>query len=358
MRMSRNSRLSRVFGAVGISSTLMLATACGGSGEEEGGGEAAGGNGACADSISWRLGFNTNEESVRAVAAERFKEVVEEESDGRITVELFPSEALGSEQEMLNGIKTGSLDLQMAGGGSMQNIVPQYATLALPFMVESFDEAYAVLDGPIGDEWKDLALEQGYKVLSHHDLGFAHVTNNVRPIETPEDLEGVVMRSPSEPTSVTTFETLGAEVSTLPFTEVYPALQQGVVDGQFNPLDAIYETKFHEVQDYLSLLGVFYYHVNFIMNPEEWDSLCPELQEVVQTAADEAQEVSRQTTQENDEKYLEILRPEFETVTEEPDMEAFREAVEPAFDQFREIVGADTIEKTRQFIEEYRAENQ
>ncbi|WP_153393998.1 TRAP transporter substrate-binding protein [Ornithinicoccus halotolerans] len=346
-------RVTRILGVAGLSSTLMAVAACGG-GSGDGAGSTDGGGG---EEYSWRLGFNTNEGSVRHIAAERFKEVVEEESDGQITVEIFPAEALGSEQEMLNGIKTGSLDLQMAGGGSMQNIVPEYATLALPFMVETFDEAYAVLDGPIGDEWKALAEEQGYKVLSHHDLGFAQVTNNVRPITTPEDFQGVTMRSPEEPTSVATFEALGASVSTMPFTEVYPALQQGVVDGQFNPLDAIYETKFHEVQDYLTLMNVFYYHVNFIMNPELWDSLSPELQEAVQTAADEAQKASRETTQANEEEMLTTLEGEFEEITTDPDLDAFRQAVEPAFAEFEQLIPPETIQKTRDFIEEYRAEN-
>ncbi|PSL00366.1 tripartite ATP-independent transporter DctP family solute receptor [Haloactinopolyspora alba] len=345
MRTSRTHLRARLFGAVALSALLAL-TACGGS------------DGGSGDSYTWRLGFNTNESSVRAAAAEKFKEIVEEESNGRITIEIFPAEALGSEQEMLNGVKTGSLELQMAGGGSMQNIVPEYAIMTLPFMVQSFDEAYALLDGPIGQGWKKQAEEQGYKVLSHHDLGFAQITNNVRPIRTPEDLEGIAMRSPDEPTSIATFEAMGANVSTLPFTEVYPGLQQGVIEGQFNPLDAIYETKFHEVQDHLTLVNIFYYHVNFIMNPDVWNGLDPELQEIVQKAADEAQTVSREQTQQNDKEMLETLRPEFEEIVEDPDLEAFRTAVEPAFSEFEKIVDPAKIQEARDFIEDYRAENQ
>ncbi|WP_166347273.1 TRAP transporter substrate-binding protein [Phytoactinopolyspora limicola] len=350
MRTSRNHHRTRLFVVAGALAALVAVPACGGSDDD--------GSGDGGESYSWRLGFNTNESSVRGAAAEKFKEVVEEESGGRISVEIFPAEALGSEQEMLNGIKTGSLDLQMAGGGSMQNIVPEYGIMTLPFVVESFDEAYALLDGPVGEEWKELAEEQGYKVLSYHDLGFAQVTNNVRAIHTPEDFQGVAMRSPEEPTSIATFEALGANVSTLPFTEVYPALQQGVVDGQFNPLDAIYETNFHEVQDYLTLLNIFYYHVNFIMNPDVWDDLDAELQDIVQNAADEAQAVSRELTQNNHEDMLDTLSPEFDEIVEDADLEAFRAAVEPALSKFEQIVAPEKIQEARDFVEDYRAGNE
>ncbi|WP_191089767.1 TRAP transporter substrate-binding protein [Nesterenkonia ebinurensis] len=340
----------RKAGALLTASALLLVASCGDNGDN--GNDDAGGG----ETYEWQLGYNTNEESVRGLAAERFKEIVEEESDGRITVDIYPAEALGSEQEMLNGIRTGSLDLQMAGGGALQNAVPEYAIPALPFMIENFDEAYALLDGPVGESWKEAAYEEGYFVLSHHDLGFAQVTNNVRPIQEPGDFQGVTMRSPDEPSSIATFTALGAGVDTMPFTEVYPALQQGVIDGQFNPLDAIYETNFHEVQDYLTIMNIFYYHVNFIMNPEVWESLDPELQEVVQHAADEAQTLSREQTQQNHEEMLELLSDEFEEIVEDPDIDGFRETVEPAFGQFEDLIGSESIAEAQEFLDEYRSE--
>ena len=341
----RNSSLAWI--CAGFIILAIVLVGCGG--EQGVGGE---------ETYNWRLGFNTSEGSVRDIAAQRFKDVVEEESDGRITVEIFPAEALGSEQEMLDSVTVGSLDMQMAGGPAMSNAIPEYATLALPFMVDDFDEAYAVLDGPIGDDWKALAEEQGYKVLSHHDLGLAQITNNVRPIERPDDLQGIALRSPQERVPVITFETLGASVNTMPFTEVYPALQQGVIDGQFNPLDAIYETNFHEVQDYLTMGNIFYYHVNFIMNLDLWNSLDSETQDIVQRAADESQEVSRQTTQDNEQEMRETLEGEFVEIVENPDIEAFKEAVEPAYQEFEDFIPPEIINETQQFIEEYRSENQ
>lgn len=303
---------------------------------------------------SWKIGFNTYEGSVRDVAAQHFKKVVEERTNGRVQIEIFPGEALGSEQEMVEAVQFGALDMQLAGMGGMSNIIPEYSTTALPFMVGSFDEAYALLDGPIGDMWKEAAEENGFKVLAHTDLGFAQITNNVRPINSPEDLQGIKMRSPNEPTSIATFRTLGASVSTMPFTEVYLGLSQGVVEGQFNPLDAIYDTKFHEVQDYLAITNHFYYFVNFIMNKDLWNSLDPELQAIVQDAANEARDVSREFTQRKHNEMIDVLKDEFVEITH-PDLEAFRVAVTPAFAEFEQIIPKEKIEAAQKFLEEYRA---
>ena len=304
------------------------------------------------ESYEWTLGFNTPENSVRGEAAKAFKEVLEEKTGGKVTVEIFPGEILGSEQEMLEQVRTGALDMELVGGGAMQNIIPEYSVLALPFMVESYEEAYAVLDGEIGDELKAKAEEKGYKVLTHTDLGFAQITNSKRPIKTPDDLEGLKIRSPQEPTSVETFTQLGAAVTTMAFTEVYMGLQQNVIDGQFNPLDAIYENNFHEVQDHLTITNHFYYHVNFIMNNELFNSLEKELQDIVLEAAKEAQKVSREYTQKKNEEMLDVLAEELEVVSD-PDLQAFRDKID--YEPFYEFVGQDFLEKTQQFIEDYRA---
>src|SRR5690606_17523945 len=197
-------------------------------------------------------------------------------------------------QEMLEQVASGALDMQLAGGSGMQNIIPEYAVLALPFMVENYEEAYGVLDGEIGEELKEKAANAGYKVIAHTDLGFAQITNSKQPVKTPDDLKGLKIRSPQEPTSIETFKQLGSSVTTMAFTEVYMGLQQNVIDGQFNPLDAIYENNFHEVQKYLTLTNHFYYHVNFIMNLNLFESLDPELQQIVLEAGEAAQEASRQ----------------------------------------------------------------
>lgn len=304
---------------------------------------------------TWKVGFNTVEGSVRDVAAKKFKEVVEEETDGAITVEIYPNEELGSAQEMIESVQVGALDMQIAGANMMANTIPEYATLSLPFLVKNFDEAHAVLESETGDKLKELGSDQGLKVLSDVELGFAQITNNDHPINTPEDLEGLKMRSPNDVTLIETFKTLGSSVSTMPFTEVYLALSQGVVDGQFNPLDAIYETKFHEVQDHLAILNFTYYYSYFIMNQGTFDGLEPELQEIVQKASNAARDASYEFTASKDKEMLDKMEGSFVEITE-PDVEPFQKAVKPVYSKMEERMSPEIINEVQTFLEEYRSE--
>lgn len=302
----------------------------------------------------WRIGFNTVEGSVRDVAAKEFRRVVSEKTNGQVKIDIFPGEILGSEQEMIESVMVGALDIQLAGGGSMQNLIPEFAVSSFPFMVYDFDEAYALLDGAWGDKLKALAEEHNLKILSFCDLGFAQITNNKRPINVPDDLKGIKIRSPNEPISIETFKALGAAVSTLPFSEVYLALAQKVVDGQFNPLDAIWDSKFYEVQDYLAMINIFYYHVNFMMNKALWDSLPSDLQNIVQEAAYIARDTSREFSQAKDVEMLEKLGPHFKQITY-PDPVLFRQKIEPLYyDVFTNVVPKYAIDSVVEFLEEHR----
>lgn len=302
----------------------------------------------------WRIGYHTVPGSVRDLSAKEFKRVVEEKSKGRVKVELFPGSSLGNEQEMIEMVKAGGLDFSLPGGGALQNLVKEYAVLTLPFMFSNYDEAHAVLDSQTGDRLKKMAEQHNLKVLSFCDLGFAQITNNKRPIKTPDDLAGLKIRSPKEPSSIATFKALGAAVSTMPFSEVYMALSQKVVDGQFNPLDAIYDTKFYEVQDHLAITNHFFYNYEFMMSKKLYDSLDPELQKIVQEAANAAMEVSRKFYKEKDAEMLTKLKPHFKEITN-PDLAAFRNKLNPLYDtEFKDIVPKATVDEVKAFVENYR----
>lgn len=307
-----------------------------------------------AQSYKWKVGFNTVAGSIRDVAAKEFKKVVEAKSNGQVTITIFPGEALGTEQEMIEAVKVGALDFQLCGGTALQNLVKEVTPPTLPFMVKDYEEAHALLDGPFGDHVKAKAAVHNLKILSFLDLGFAQITNNKRPIRVPDDLKGLKMRSPNEPTSIATFKALGSAVSTMPFGEVYLALSQGVVDGQFNPLDAIYDTKFHEVQKYLAITNHFYYYIHFMTNKKLWDGLPPNLQSAVQEGANAARQVSRDWFKKKDAEMLEKLKPSFKEVTH-PDIAAFRAHLAPLYkDELSKMVPPEAMKIAQDTLEKYR----
>ncbi len=295
-------------------------------------------------SYTFKLGFNTVEDSVRGEMAKEFKRIVEAESNGRLTVEIYPAEELGTEQEQIESVKFGALDFSLPGGGAMANVNPIFGAITLPFFTKDSADFHSMADGELAEYWKEVAENEGYKLLEICDLGFAQITNNKRPIESASDMAGLKMRSPNESVLITSMQNLGAAVTTLPFTEVYLALQQGVVDGQFNPLDAIYNTKFYEVQDYLAIANIFCYNINFVTSTMLWDKLDPEAQEIIAKAASAAKEVSREFFKTADAKYLDLMEGSFKEITY-PDVSEFREMVRPVYDNYAKTVPADYAER-------------
>lgn len=326
---------------------LFVMSACSGDDEASGGDSSE-------ESYEWSVGFNTVEDSIRGEAAKEFKKVIEEESDGRITIELFPNEELGSDNEMVESVQVGALDFQLSSSGVLAEIMPEFSATDLPFMFEDADEAHAALYGPYGDILKEKTREEGIEMLNTFSIGFSQITSNKQAINGPEDLKGASIRSPDEPVPIATFEALGSQVTTLPFTEVYLGLQQGTIDGEFNPLTAIKDSNFQEVQDYLAMTDIIFYHAPFIMNQGLWDELDEETQELVQKAADQATEVAREEEEKTEASVLDEIEDEFKEVTT-PDKDEFIEAVQPVYDKFEDEIGKDVMEELENFLEEYRA---
>ncbi|WP_078427853.1 TRAP transporter substrate-binding protein [Alkalihalobacterium alkalinitrilicum] len=306
------------------------------------------------ETYEWKLGWNSGlEGDSKGEAAIAFKEYVEEESNGRISIEFFPNETYASSPEMIDAVQLGALEMAIPGANELANVIPQYAALSLPFIVENPEEAYAVLDGPVGDHLKDLSDEHNFVSLTDVDLGFTQITNNRRPINTPDDLKGMSIRSPNDVSLIETFRTFGSSVSTMAYTEIYSGLAQGVIDGQFNPLLNIYDQNMHEVQDYLAITNHTYYYCYMIINNEAFNSLDAELQEIVLKGSELARDASRAVVQESDEYYLEKAKEDFKEITY-PDLALFQEAVQPVYEQVEGVMGADIITQIQEFAEEYR----
>ena len=282
-----------------------------------------------------QLAHNAAEGNPKWDASQLFAELVEEGSNGELKVDVGGNAQYGDDMEALTQMRMGTLAFSTNSQGATSSVVPQFSVLGLPFLFDSLPNAWSVMDGEVGDELKNLSEEKGLVLLALWDNGIRHVSNNVRPIETPEDLRGLKIRTPPDEMTVNIFDALGANPTPMNFSELYIALEQGVVDGQENPLMNIHSSKLHEVQDYISLTGHKYESTPLLMSKMVWDMLSPEHQEVIQAAAVEAGEFNRQASLEADE----ALRSEMEAsgvVFNEVDPELFIEATSSVYDQWAE----------------------
>ncbi len=282
-----------------------------------------------------QLAHNAAEGNPKWDASELFAELVEEGTNGELIVDVGGNAQYGDDMEAITQMRMGTLAFSTNSQGATSSVVPQFSVLGLPFLFNSLPSAWKVMDGEVGDELKRLSEEKGLVLLALWDNGIRHVSNNVRPIETPDDLEGLKIRTPPDEMTVDIFEALGANPTPMNFSELYIALEQGVVDGQENPLMNIYSSKLHEVQDYISLTGHKYESTPLLMSKMVWDSLSPEHQEVIQQAAIEAGEFNRQASLEADDTLrsaMEEAGVAFNQVNPEP----FIEATSSVYDQWAE----------------------
>ncbi|WP_280770679.1 TRAP transporter substrate-binding protein [Salipaludibacillus daqingensis] len=325
--------------------------------EDETNNNEANNNGEAAEAeveYEWQIGWNSGlDDDSKGEAAKAFAEHVMEASNGRVDIEFFPNETYASSPEMIDAVQVGALDMALPGANELAGAIPEYAALSLPFLTEGFEEAHAVLDGPVGDDLKALGEEQGFITLNDVEIGFAQITNSVRPIEEPSDLEGLSIRSPNDVSLIETFNALGSSVSTMDYTEIYSGLSQGVIDGQFNPLLSIYDQNMQEVQDYLAITNHTYYYSYFIMNDDLFNSLDEELQEIVREGSEHARDAARDFIAGEEEAAIERAEDEFEVVTY-PDLEPFQEAVLPVYDEVSDVMGEEIIADMQDFLEEYR----
>lgn len=286
------------------------------------------------------------EETPNGQAALRFKEEVEEKSDGRISIEVLPAAQVGGDVEIIEQIQMGLVDIGIPPTATLGNFEPRMQILDLPFLLPDYDTMVEVLDGDVGREILDTLDDDNMYGVNFWGAGFRHITNNVRPSETPEDLAEVRMRTMQAPIIISTYENLGANATAMAFTEVYNGLQQGVVEGQENPLANIYTMRFYEVQDYLSLTNHAYHAYAAVINNDSWNSLPEDLQEVMIEAFDNGRQASRELTLQDEKRILEEIESEIaiNEITDEA-REDFIEASMPVHEEYEEIVTPELLHK-------------
>ena len=276
------------------------------------------------------LGHGAAPGNPRHEAAVLFAERVKAKTGGRIEIQVAHSAQLGDDAAMITALRSGTLDMSANSQGAIANVVPEYAAIGLPFMFSDVQKAYQLLDGPIGEELSKRTAAKGMIVLGYWDNGIRHVTNSKRAVKAPADLKGLKIRTPPDAMTVDIMQALGADTQQIKFAELYVALQQGVVDGQENPLANIASAKLYEVQKYLTLTGHKYETNPFVMSKRSWDKLTPADQKIFTEAAAEATQTQRKLSKEADEKLVTELKAkgvQFETI----DRKAFVEATKPVY---------------------------
>lgn len=276
----------------------------------------------------------------------KFEELVEAGSNGNIDVQIFPSSQMGPDREMIEGVQTGVLEMAIPPSSFFAGWDPAFAVIELPYMYASKDIAFEVLEGDAGDAMLSRVESQGLVGLGWLELGVRNVTNNTRPIASPEDLDGVKLRTMKVPAHVATFEALGANPTPMNFGEVYSALQQGVIDGQENPLAIITSQRFYEVQKYLSTTGhVFAVYMPVISKPF-FDSLSSDEQQLIRESMAAARDYQAELIASEEEAQLAEIRAAGVEVLEltAEQRQAFAEKTESVRLQYREEVGAENYD--------------
>lgn len=288
-----------------------------------------------------RFGHGQPETNERHTAVMHFKELVEEKSDGQIRVEVYPNEQLGNEAEMIESVSFNDLQMVAASAFSQYNQI--ISVFELPYLFESYEQAWETLDGEVGQEIAEPFLEDNLRIIAYFENGFRHITAN-RLVETPGDLKGLKIRTPEFPISVSTFSALGANPTPMAFGELYMGLQQGTVDAQENPVANTFASKFQEVQDYLILSQHQYMPLPVAISDDFWQSLTQEEQIIIEESAIEASQFHRELLRENEEKVIEELRQEGMEIIY-PENEKFEEKVDSVYELFRKEVGDEIVDR-------------
>jgi tripartite ATP-independent transporter DctP family solute receptor len=263
---------------------------------------------ASAQTVKLTLGHGTATDNPRHTAAVKFAEVAKAKSNGRIEVTVAPASQLGDDAAMVTALRTGAMDMSANSQGAVANVVPEYGAFGMPFLFSSQAHAWKVMDGPAGKELAEKSAAKGLVVLGYWDNGIRHMSNNKRAILKPEDMKGLKMRTPPDTVTVDIMKSLGAEAQQIKWSELYVALQQGVVDGQENPLVNVQAGKLYEVQKYISLTGHKYELTPFLMSKRSWDKLSDADRKAVMAAAAEATALQRKLAQEANDKMFDLIK--------------------------------------------------
>jgi tripartite ATP-independent transporter DctP family solute receptor len=273
-----------------------------------------------------KLGVVTKPGSAQNIVAEKFKELIEQRSGGEIAVKIYHSQSIGNETEILQQIQMNTIQMGIVTVGPFDTFDPIVRVINYPFLFKSNEQADQILDGPLGQEILTSLEASGFKGLCFSENGFRNLTNNRHPVHNPQDVEGLKIRVMSSALHKTIWQTLGANPTPMPWP-IYTELEQGVIDGQENPLWVMEVYKFYEIQKYMTMTRhVYSAHID-VASLNWWNTLNPSTQSMIKEAIGEAAKYQRRDNRAKNAARLELLEEKGMIVDEAPDIAAFRQKV-------------------------------
>ena len=273
-----------------------------------------------------------------------FCDEVESRSGGKVTIEVYTDAQLGgSADEMIGGCRTGAFEFITLNQGSWGGYTDAFMPFNFPFLFPNEEVAFAFMDGEQGDYITQKIIDDtGIRVLCYYDMGFRHVTNKRGPIHSASDMAGLKIRTQNDPYQIAAMEALGAAVTTVAYSELFSALQQGLVDAQENPLSNIVVNKYYEVQSYLTLTGHTYTLTTMAINEDVFQSFSPDLQALMLEVAEDATQLCREGLLSQEEVYLEELKQHMEVYDPTPEeMATFQESTSSVWASIEEEIGSE-----------------
>lgn len=279
-----------------------------------------------------KAGFSTTSTDPRVVATELFKEEVENATDGRITVEIYPDGELGSDADLISGVINGSVDITASSAGNFANYANNVGISAFPFLFSDFEEAWDFIDGEIEKKAEEELSDYNIEVLGHYDNGFRCVTTSQKagPINNVDDMNDLVIRTPENQIVMETMLTLGANPKVLEFTKLYDALKNDEFDAQENPIPVIYNNNLYEVQANLAITNHSYDVMPFVIRKDVWDKFSADDQAILKAAALKAQAKNRELVKTQTDEYVLELQNRGMNITH-PNLAEFKSAAESVF---------------------------
>lgn len=293
--------------------------------------------------IVFKLGHIAEPAHPCGQGAAKFVELVTQKSGGEIVVEVFPSAQLGGQDDLVEGLVFGTVDMALVGTGVLGQFQPQISIFALPFLFANREHAYKSLDS-VGMKLGEQLEPKGLKLLGYMENGIRHFTNNVRPVHTPEEMKDLTVRVMNNKVFIEMMKSLGASPTSMAFSELYSAMQQGVVDGQENSSAHIWTKRFFGVQKYASKTAHTYSPEPVLISMAAWSRLDNDQQNIIVESAKEAIAWQRKFSAEKEQIYWDKIKDSGKISVIEVDRSVFKEAAKPVYAKFASLVGQDNLD--------------